>query len=287
MLRMGQNEFLFSLDDFLNENGGLCREERQYALFLYNRLCREDKDIIKKILPKEEEVKIKNVFYEATLMRDFFCADRKCRLLKNYDKEKCWELSDQLIKNKLDNKVKNEDGSYEKMKYKDVEVTLEKQGDSFNEKLVRFLVKKYNDNNNPIKQCEFYINRNFGTNKFSKKKDDKVNVIASVAKAMMNAKPDIAVWYEYMENKTKLLFLECKYCSDESSYEDIMECLEKLGEKDTNSKGQIAIQKLICEFLCEGLFGGSVEACEPKIIRFGSEENDSGSEIPIAVKNIL
>lgn len=285
MLGMGQNEFMFSIDDFLGKEGGLCREERQYALFLYNSLCVGDEGIDKEIIEKifkNQDIEIKKVFYEATFMRDYFCADRKRRLL-GWDKEKCChnlEQSDQLIKNKLNNKVKKQEGHktvYEKIEYKDVTADLENRGDSFNEKLVRFLAEKYNVKNpdRPITQCSFYINRNFGTNNFSKQLNGGgIRVIASVAKAMMNAKPDIAVYYEDKEDKKeKLLFLECKYCSDESTYEDIMECLGKLGITDITSKGQVAIQDLICEFLCESLFAGEVKKCSTKIIRFGEMEN--------------
>lgn len=273
---MGKNEFLFSLDDFLGKNGGLCREERQYALFLYNCLCTGDDDIIEKIFPEQDIKEINKVFYEATLMRDFFCADRKRRLL-GWGKEKCChnlEQSDKIIANKLKNKVKKEDS--QKIAYKDIEASLNNPEDSFNEKLISFLVEKYNINNpdHPITQCSFYINRNFGTNNFSKQENKgALKDIASIAKAMMNAKPDIAVCYKDKENKVKLLFLECKYCSNESAYKDIMSRLEKLGITDTTSKGQVAIQDLICEFLCEGLFEGDIEACTPKIIRFGQEEN--------------
>lgn len=64
-------------------------------------------------------------------------------------------------------------------------------------------------------------------------------------KWMMNAKPDIAVIYHTVEDNLEfLLFIECKFDSDESLYSYI----DKKG--NTESMGQREVQWNIAEFLC-------------------------------------
>ncbi|MBR5087846.1 MAG: hypothetical protein IK093_00300 [Ruminiclostridium sp.] len=70
----------FDINGFINEESpgeSICREERQYAALLYEVLIRAKNgiignysDIVNKILP--EGARIIHVYYEATLMRDYF-----------------------------------------------------------------------------------------------------------------------------------------------------------------------------------------------------------------------
>ena len=66
--------------------------------------------------------------------------------------------------------ILNRKGENSSVEYKDEEACIYGQKESFNEKLVQFLVEKYNAKNpeKSIKQCSFYKNRNLGTNKFWK-----------------------------------------------------------------------------------------------------------------------
>ena len=78
------NPYLNYLNNYFggkNDENPVCREERQYALFLYNKLLRiaaesglKD-DIDKKVLTAcglTEEDKILSVYYEVAFMRDFY-----------------------------------------------------------------------------------------------------------------------------------------------------------------------------------------------------------------------
>ena len=91
-----------SIDNYVKDNLSICREERQYALYLSNVLRYYGKNPsgkpanrigndaeVKKIFIacgfKENEldnVVIENVFYEATFMRDFFERNRRIHLSK-------------------------------------------------------------------------------------------------------------------------------------------------------------------------------------------------------------
>lgn len=264
----------FTIENFLSTDGAFCREERQYALLLYNCLCFGDKEVIEGILG--DGVQVEKVFYEATLMRDLFCADRKVRLL-DYDENQCMhqlEESDKEVAKRL-NKL-DARGDY----VKNAESDCSYRGETFNEKLVYFLLNKYEEKYGKLAdvQCNFFVNRNLGTNNFSSVKKEEIPNpyvrIAKVAKTMMNAKPDIAVFYRN-NGRNKLVFLECKYCSGESAYEAVLENrdwlvhTEESGKEvakqgNVQSQGQLLTQDLICEFICQVL-GGAGEITECKI----------------------
>ncbi len=78
-----------SLDNFISDEYSICREERQYALYLHNILLkyktpgsRKDKRV-KDIFSacKLDDATVENVFYEATFMRDFFMRNRQIALV--------------------------------------------------------------------------------------------------------------------------------------------------------------------------------------------------------------
>ncbi|HBA47221.1 MAG TPA: hypothetical protein DCZ91_05375, partial [Lachnospiraceae bacterium] len=77
---------------------------------------------------------------------------------------------------------------------------------------------------------------NLGQNKIEV--PDDMKQIKPVIREMMNAKPDLAVIYSIKDaNKNYLLFLECKFESNEKSYES---CYR-----------QCEIQGKIADFLCK------------------------------------
>lgn len=85
--RNNNQEFIFLANSYLNKNNPICREERQYSLFLNNSLKREDADIMKSLNLKGSIV---DVFFESTLMRDYW-HDNKIifnSLLNDYIKNK-------------------------------------------------------------------------------------------------------------------------------------------------------------------------------------------------------
>lgn len=209
----------------------ICREERQYALFLYNILWKyrqptvdREKDGIKNVfavcgIPKEAQ--ITNIFYEATLMRDFF--ERNRRIHWEGGKEK--KLQQRSFSPSEGNKHLN-------------------HGESFNYKLIKYVYEDICGGEFPIMQWDEEEN-NLGSkcnkikirNRMREISDEKKNKILSRVQQMMNAKPDIAVVYEDGGRKY-LLFLECKFESGESSYHkgDVRQC---------------EIQGKIADYLCE------------------------------------
>lgn len=174
------------LEEYICGENSICREERQYALFLYNILkkyrsldsCEGEKKVeiteIFKACRIPQEAKIENVFYEATFMRDFFEQNRKC-----------------FFNGKSDG------------------ILDENKDHSFNCKLVDYISsgkKKYSGK-------EYNLGRNaIECDELSEKEK-------YIIRCMMNAKPDLAVVYRVDNLKKKLLFLECKFESAEAPYE--------------------------------------------------------------------
>jgi len=62
----------FIINGYLQDT--ICREERQYALFLANGLKKNNSEIKQKL--DLDNCEIMEVFYEATLMRDYWCRNR-------------------------------------------------------------------------------------------------------------------------------------------------------------------------------------------------------------------
>lgn len=203
-------------------NYSVCREERQYAVFLYNILRaysnpeRRQGEVQEKIFNAcglKNNYEIEKVFYEATFMRDIFERNRRIvlgegqedKLLNKTFSPSCYEVS---------------------------------YGQSFNCKLKEYIAESKDSEKNPEKDSKknSYKEHNLGHAKeedLGYKKDEDMA-------PMMNAKPDIAVIYkvdEGEETKRYLLFIECKFESGESKYED--------------GKSQREVQGKIAEFLCD------------------------------------
>lgn len=221
-----------SIENYIREDKGsnysICREERQYAVFLYNILRKYHAhasrsnhgrihEIITEICGIPEKADIKHVFCEVTFMRDFFERNRRI-YWRGSTEEKLLQQS-----------------------FSPSERELEAEN-SFNYKLFRYVCKGEN-----VKVSESFRwkqpESNMGQNKI--KILDDMERIQSVIREMMNATPDLAVIYSITEkdadgqhepDKNYLLFLECKFESNESSY--------KSGYKQSEIQGKIA------DFLC-------------------------------------
>ena len=173
-----------ALENYIYDEYSICREERQYALFLYNILRkyhtpkkRNENSNVKNIfnacgIPTEAE--IENVFYEATFMRDIFERQRRLEL--------CQDPVISLLSKKC---------SPSKRKIS--------KSRSFNALLLKYVTgtdESYTGEEN-----------NLGANSGGN----------DLIREMMNATPDIAVVYR--ENTEKyLLFIECKFESYEKPY---------------------------------------------------------------------
>lgn len=195
-----------------NDNYSICREERQYAVFLYNILRkyskpedRKDRKDIKKMFDAcriPEEADIKHVFYEATFMRDFFERNRRIHWAE--------KAEEKLLQKSYSPKEKILNGE-----------------NSFNYRLLKYVYEdKYKDKFPILQDCWNQEERNLGhsTNEdFNMFEEEKRDELQLDVRQMMNAKPDIAVVYcmskEVEQNAVKsyLLFLECKFESNKSS----------------------------------------------------------------------
>lgn len=238
-----------SIENFINDAYSICREERPYALFLYNILRyyriperREGKVDVQKIFTvcglDEKVAVVDYVFYEATFMRDFFERNRRLR----YSSEEDWKLK--LLNKKFT--AANENSEIE----------------SFNKKLIQFVYEEMCEEHG-IKASEIEIESlemesNLGQNE---KEFEKIKIVIEGldesdkewikyrVKWMMNARPDIAVVYHIGEENAQkfLLFIECKFLSKESSYPYYCE-----NRKVENVK-QRRVQWMIAKFLCNYL----------------------------------
>ena len=52
----------YIIENFIKDNYSICREERQYALFLYNILCRYGSTETRKTLKDERKREIEHIF---------------------------------------------------------------------------------------------------------------------------------------------------------------------------------------------------------------------------------
>lgn len=269
-----------SIENYIREdedsNYSVCREERQYAVFLYNILkkyhaheSRIDQDRIHEIITNTcgipEEADIKHVFYEATFMRDFFERNRRIY----------WKAG-------MEEKLLQQSFSPSER-----ELVAE---NSFNYKLFQYVCKSENvkvlesfrwnqpENNlgQDMKQIQSVIHEIMNAIP-----DEDMKQIQSVIREMMNATPDLAVIYslakkdsdgQHKPDKNYLLFLECKFESYESSY--------KSGYRQSEIQGKIA------DFLCNNYLkekenievsplmkNNNVYAS--RIVRFTRERNES------------
>ena len=190
------NTYLNYLNNYFgkfDESGKLvespvCREERQYALFLYNKLLslvkkdsydKEDKGLLEKI-GLNKNAKILKVYYEVTFMRDFFYKN-KCEKIHNFN-----GLLFKFVELLLNNKYIN---------------------DSIREEIDKLIDSPLND-------------INYGSNS-KKNKEFKQNfpIVSRFISAMMNNKADIGILYEDLENKRHLKLIECKYESGVDVYD--------------------------------------------------------------------
>lgn len=231
-----------SVENYIREDAGfndsICREERQYAVFLYNILRKyhnpesrkngKIKKIITKVCNIPENADIKHVFYEATFMRDFFERNRQIYgegSKKELEKEKSFN-------------------------YKLLEYVCATERVTFPESIWTQPEKEINpgrgksEGSDDEKQGHVIRENNLGRNKI--KVPDDMKRIQSIVREMMNATPDLAIIYHMKGNdkngrheldKDYLLFLECKFESRESRYE--------------SGYRQCEIQGKIADFLCK------------------------------------
>lgn len=268
-------DFEPSLENYICDKYSICREERQYVVFLYNILrkygekkSRENGNEISEKAKKifnacglEETAVVESVFYEAAFLRDFFERNRRLEYSKNNEK---W-------KDKLSQKTFT-------VPKEEIEIK------SFNKELIHYVCKRMckeqKKEAGEIKIDCFKEEYNLGVDE-TKIKSKKIKIdnreldsaeenwIKSRVKWMMNAQPDLAILYhnESKENDQRyLLFIECKFTSKESSYSYPV----KEGKVDGLKQRQV--QWMIADFLCEYLCKNKKEELK---LSSGMEEDKS------------
>lgn len=226
--------------NYFNGENSICREERQYALFLYIKLLSlinkenlTDDDIYllracinlkfnNKI--NESKIKILSVAYEATFMRDIFEADRFSRF------EEFWSQKKRAV-NTAAVTIEKYGYGYESIK-EFINSYVPKSENYFNVKLLKYI---YKDNKSSLPD-KIHYNINYANG------NQMLEDYCEKAKVMMKAKPDLSIIFEInKEGTTKkyLQFIETKYLSDES----------RNGENT-----QTENQNDICKFLCENIW---------------------------------
>ncbi len=265
---LNSEKYSCSIEHYIEGDYSICREERQYAVFLYNILCKYqnpenrtgDISELFTVCGVPKEAIIKHVFYEASLMRDFFERNRRIVLGKKEDVLLNKSFSPSMLK-----------------------VEGEK---SFNKKLIQY-IEELSDTKDICKQeplvtetdcSRLYEEVNLGQNNVELSafgvSGTEQEQIKTYAAYMMNVKPDIAVVYE-KKGKKYLLFLECKFESAESTYK--------------NGMKQREIQWHVADFLCKFYLSeekisvaDEMKDKKSRLVRFVRKESDNPENaIPI------
>lgn len=210
------NEFAPYFEAYFRPGEPVCREERQYTLFLYNRLLAirsrastEDRKFLAACGITGEGLIIHSVLYEASFMRDIFWRER----------------ADQQ---------RNGGGPL-----------------CFNRLLYQFLSKTEEGSNHIPADRNLGGRSGYAAlkNRIADIQDEETNRRIEeenqTMKQMMNARPDLAVLYE-AGGKKYMKFMECKYLSNEDVYHG--------GIKQTEIQAKIG--RFLCEHVSGLEFAG-------------------------------
>lgn len=222
------------INEFMDGANSICREERQFSLYLYNLLadCRKIKIDYEGFANKNYEVV--QAYYEASFMRDYFnAADDKS------------EFNRKLV-NFANRKLK--------MLYADSQCEVV-TADEF--KAAALPVDSIYDINKDINAEDISFDVAKHINGWSGK--DEREYRNPVAKWMMNVKPDIALLLKRKGVKRddyRLHFIECKYTSGMDVYPSWIGVSGEDGSIKECKKlvfTQTELLELVLEFLCDEL----------------------------------
>ncbi len=205
----------FDLNDFIKDEKSICREERQYALYLYNMLDNQGSIVIKnKGEESGTEYKIEKVFFEVSFLRDYFEDLKK--------KEKKRKFNEALV-----NFARAKDRVNHPEELKDT------GWDGLRDEEKDFLQGHVNG--------------------WHYKSDVWKKVGTKLPQYLMNAQPDIGMVLSAKDknNKYYICFIECKYCSDFGKYPTKGTPLPA----DTGRYHQLTVQNYIAKFLCDDEIG--------------------------------
>lgn len=222
------------INSFLDGSNSICREERQFSLYLYNVLtaCKKIKIDSEGLANKNYEVV--RAYYEASFMRDYFNNAKS----KSDFNRKLVDFANRKLKE-----------LYNDAKYEVIAVSeFEAKGVS----------------NNMI----YDINTDINSDNISFDLAKHINGWSSeservyrnpIAKWMMNVKPDIGLLLKrrgIKRDEYKLHFIECKYMSGIDVYPALVGFSGDDGKISECKKlilTQIEVQELVLEFLCDEL----------------------------------
>ncbi len=207
------------LKKFLDKDVPICREERQFALLLYNVFLEKkrgsandnENKIVKKCLFEEKEnvdiekICIIDVYFEATLMRDYFNACKDDKEKDEFNKrllEFCLGDNQENVVKKLKEKLRYKKDDHEKDKI------WQNLGQSTVKKAINEVAPLINLQQKACNEVAFLIKL-------------KQKACLQIASMMMNVTPDLLVIYKY-DDKLCAKALECKYLSNEGRYTDVV-----------------------------------------------------------------
>lgn len=251
------NKQKYLMEKFVEDDESICREERQYAVFLYNILSKYKKpglrntEDIKKVFECckiPENAEIEKVFYEASFMRDFFKISE--------DGEDC-DFNDRLLKYAAEDVDVKYIGIKHNLGHKELKYKELKSSD-----------KGLKNKNSPdFRWLKFKI------------------------RCMMNAKPDIAVIY--IENGIRmLLFIECKFESRTAIYKAIYKDKETSEKLELEQR---EVQWMIADFLCNHYLeknymkvSGEMKDGQSCLVQFVRSKEESGrAQEKILISNLI
>ena len=200
------------LNEFINGNDSICREERQFALYLYNILDKQGSIVIKNN-GEEAEYTIEKVFFEVSFLRDYFDALKKEE--EKEKEEKSIEFNEALVK-------------FARGRVNHPEELKDTDWDDLEKERKGFLHGHVNGWHNKSNVWE----KTVGT---------------KLPQYLMNAQPDIGMILKTKIDEYYLCFIECKYCSDFGKYPTKGPILSA----DEGGYHQLDVQNYIAEFLCD------------------------------------
>lgn len=208
-------------NDMLNGYWEYCREERQFAVFLYNvfwesrkkeitTLDSNHEKIIRECLNfyENSECTIEDVYFEATLMRDYFAI---CQDKADFNKKLLafcfgwWNSSSNSVKSFVEQIIDELDEVDTSHKF-----CTRNLGQKEAKKAISDIYTEYLKTLKEKKEV---------SNEIIEGMQKKASL--EIARMMMNATPDILVKYRIGESTTYVKALECKLTSEEGRYEDV------------------------------------------------------------------
>ena len=204
------------LENYLQEGTLYCREERQFAALLYSVFLKKrekgkmpadqkTEEIVKACLGSNDII-IEDVYFEATLMRDFFFNSNK-KEKENFN-EKLLDFvlgGEKALKDKCPEQLKTKDGISYNLGGRAAKKEIKRMEEETVSGKLPQVIQDHEIKNIVNKEDQLFI---------------KTKLRLDIAGMMMNAIPDILVKYKYNETdeKSYVKALECKFESEEGEY---------------------------------------------------------------------